>query len=318
MAVATLKKRFEHRRTPKTRAGGTSPPLTVTPERRDLQFDLPAERISNWFPLGESASIFLNTLSIFFPEGERFFIASIRHYRDNGAISDPELQKAVRAFIGQEATHGREHEDYNALSVAAGFPIDELEGRVSALLDRLLDTLPPSMALSATTALEHWTAVLGGFLLEHPEVMNKAEPTFRDMWMWHAVEETEHKGVAFDVFREVVGSDAKAEAIRMLGLVVATIVFWSLVADFHLRMMRAHAASQRGRAGKRGGLLRRIARGTKNGVALFRFTLGDQPGFMRRAAPLILDYFRPGFHPWDHDNRHHLALAEELAARHTA
>ena len=47
----------------------------------------------------------MNALSTTFPDGERFFIDSVRNFQDQ--IKDPKLQKDIRAFIGQEANHGK-------------------------------------------------------------------------------------------------------------------------------------------------------------------------------------------------------------------
>lgn len=285
------------------------------PIRRDMAFDLPPDRATNWHGMGEQTSVFMNTLSIFFPHGERFFIDSLRHYRDSGAITDPELLEAVRAFIGQEAMHGREHDEFNAMVNDAGLPAAELEAEVKQLLDFLQAWLPPSLQISATCALEHWTAIMGGMLLDNPDVFVGSEPRYRDMWMWHAMEETEHKGVAFDVYRAVLGNGLKAEAIRGLGQVIATAVFWAHVFRFHPKMMRALHA-QKAAAGKtRKRSLRQRVRGA---IELAQFTVGTKPGFIRALVPEWLTYFRPGFHPWDVDNSHHLAGVEELESRYAA
>lgn len=285
------------------------------PIRRDIAFKLPAERATNWHGMGEQVTVFMNTLSLFFPHGERFFIDSIRHYRDAEQIDDPELQQAVRAFIGQEAMHGREHDEFNAMVDDAGLPVLELEAKVKTLLDFLQAHLPPSMQLSATCALEHWTAIMGGMLLDNPEVFDGSEPRFRDMWMWHAMEETEHKGVAFDVYRAVLGKGVKAETLRATGLVLATLLFWALVFNFHPKMMKALQQQQatQGKRKRRG--LRQRVRGL---VDLAQFTVGTKPGFLRALLPEYLSYFRPGFHPWDVDNRHHLEGVEALAERYAA
>ena len=285
------------------------------PVRRDLAFDLPPDRATNWHGMGEQVSVFMNTLSIVVPHGERFVIDALRHYRDTGAIRDPELQEAVRAFIGQEAMHGREHDEFNAMVAAAGLPAAELEDEVKRLLDGLQAVLPASFQLSATCALEHWTAIMGGMLLDNPQVFDGSEPRYRDMWMWHAMEETEHKGVAFDVYRAVVGDGVKAEAIRALGLVLATAIFWAHVFRFHPKMMRALHAQQRTANKGRTRTLRQRLRGA---VELAQFTVGTKPGFLRQLVPEFLSYFRPGFHPWDTDNSHHLAGVEALQDRYAA
>ena len=211
--------------------------------------------------------------------------------------------------------HGREHDAFNAMVADAGLPVERLEARVERLLSTIQKRLPPSFQLSATCALEHWTAMMGGQLLENPELFEGCEPRYRDMWMWHAMEETEHKGVAFDVYRAVVGKGVKAEAIRALGLVVATAIFWPRVFEFHTEMMIAHG-KQQARNGKR---RKRSLRKTLKGAAdLVQFTVGTKPGFLRQLVPEYLSYFRPGFHPWDKDNRETLEGMPELEARYAA
>lgn len=97
----------------------------MQPTRRDLHFKLSTESVSNWHAEGPQVTHFFNALSIFFPVGERFFIHTVRQYRER--VTDPELQKAITAFIGQEAMHGREHEEVQR-SAHANWPADSTHG----------------------------------------------------------------------------------------------------------------------------------------------------------------------------------------------
>jgi len=38
--------------------------------------------------------------------------------------------------------------------------------------------------------------------------LNFADPTSRELWRWHSLEEMEHKAIAFDVFNQVSGEEA--------------------------------------------------------------------------------------------------------------
>ena len=177
----------------------------MIPIRRDVRCSLPAERIRDWHSRGPPVTHFFNALSIFFPVGERFFIASIRNYRDQ--VTDAQLKEAVTAFIGQEAMHGREHERYNRLLKDDGMPVSALERSVAWALGAAQKLMPKSWQLATTLALEHHTAILADRLLSRPDLLQDSEPAFARLWRWHALEETEHKGVAFDVWNEVVGGD---------------------------------------------------------------------------------------------------------------
>ena len=168
----------------------------VMPERRDLHFLPPGDRICDWHQAGPNVTQFMNALSLFFPAGERMFIDAVRAYRDE--IPDPDLRKAATAFIGQEAMHSREHIEYNRLMDAAGLPASELDAQVWAHTEYVKNNSAKVTPLLMTIALEHFTALMGDTLLRHPEQMAGSQPDYERMWRWHALEEVEHKAVAYD------------------------------------------------------------------------------------------------------------------------
>lgn len=268
--------------------------IQVDPIRRNLKFLLPHDKATNWNPGGLHITQFYNALSIFFPAGERFFIQSVRNYRDE--ITDPRLKEQISAFIGQEGFHTREHEDYNRALVEAGLPVEALDQVVVDVLETV-KKLPRSLQLAATVALEHLTAVLGDTLLRDPELLAGCDPHFAAIWRWHAIEETEHKAVCYDAYEQLFGRGAAAYAQRSLAFVLANVIFWSLYVPFLLTLVR-----------KSGGLA-----DLRGWAGLGNFLLG-KPGILRRVVPEWMDFFRPGFHPWMHDNRQHLAEAEALMA----
>src|SRR5438874_12327201 len=65
------------------------------------------------------------SLSSVFPDGEDFFVRSVRHFRDQ--VTDPALKRQVAGFIGQEAMHGREHRALNDRLDALGYPTKLVE-----------------------------------------------------------------------------------------------------------------------------------------------------------------------------------------------
>ncbi|MEE3320624.1 MAG: metal-dependent hydrolase [Pseudomonadota bacterium] len=269
--------------------------VSILPIRRNLKFNLNPAKAITWHKDGLNVSQFLNTMSLFFPVGERFFIDSVRKYRDQ--ITDPDLQKAVTAFIGQEAMHGREHDEYNNYVAEAGTPLHAQEAAVTKLLKAVQDYTPDAFQLAATVALEHLTAILGGGLLDLPEIMEGSDEGYKAIWNWHALEETEHKAVAFDVYTTVIGDDTQlgAYALRTSTLVAATGIFFALMIPFYLHNVRIH-----------GGLF-----DLKGWRAVARHTWGRK-GIFRNITKPWFDWFKPGFHPWDHDNREQLENFEKL------
>src|SRR5690606_4920788 len=135
--------------------------------------DIPAY----WMGNDPFLSLFLTALSAVFPEGERFFVDSVRRYRD--LIENPVLKKAVSAFIGQEAHHSKEHKGLNDLMTRKGYPVDEIENKVGMGLTYLRKVLPPERQLAMTCALEHFTAILAELLLTSPELIERMDPRLR-------------------------------------------------------------------------------------------------------------------------------------------
>jgi hypothetical protein len=253
--------------------------------RRDLRFDFAECDLRTWHPEGLHVAHFFNALSIFFPEGEKFFIDSVRHYRKK--VHSPKLEQEVKGFIGQEAMHSREHRNYNEALAAAGLPVERLEDSVKAHLAFVRTHRSPEDHLAATIALEHFTAIMADMLLSDDRLLAGADPRMAAVWRWHAIEETEHKAVAYDVYREALGSGRAAYARRVLVMLLATVDFWLRVFRFHFALVRADGA----------------ALDLRGWWKVFRF-LWIKPGGLRKLARPWLDYFRRDFHPWQHDNFH--------------
>jgi uncharacterized protein len=249
------------------------------PEIRNLQFDVGAHVPRYWHGGRKSITAFFNNLSVFFPVGERFFIASLKAHKE--FIKDPKLAAEARAFYAQEGIHSREHVRYNAMLREQGYPIEAMEQRVDALLKLVARSTPKRMQLGVTCALEHFTALMADMLLGDDRLLEGADPTMARLWRWHAAEENEHKAVAFDVFRAAGGTYAE-RAWTMIG---ATIIFWAKVLEHQVRMMHAD----------------KILFSPREWLALGKF-LFVEPGGLRRLLPKYFSYFRINFHPWDHDN----------------
>ncbi len=275
----------------------SSSPLPV--EQRDIHFPITGTQLRDWHPMGPHVSQHLNALSLFFPEGEKFFIDSVRHYRHQ--ITDPKLQSEVKGFIGQEAMHGREHRAYNQALADAGYPAVELERKAVKQLELGRKLLPPSGQLAATIALEHFTAILAEVLLSDDDFLADAPPKMAALWRWHAIEETEHKAVAFDVYQTAVGTGLKAYFLRCSIMLSASIRFVIQTVYTHYRLMK-HDGLQRDWKGWRA----------------FMGFLFKKPGVLRKIALPWLSYFKPGFHPWQHDNRHHVERWKAEYAKHQA
>lgn len=178
-----------------------------------------------WHAAGPFATHFYDALSSTFPFGEAFFVRAVLHYRDE--IRDPALRERIRGFAGQEGQHSRLHDEHMALLSSHGY---RFLARRNRFVDRMLrfhNRRTPRFSLALTAALEHLTAILARRLLadsaRHTDAMH---PAMAPLWRWHALEEAEHKGVAYDVLIAVApgrGLRAVAMGIDTLFLCLETL-----------------------------------------------------------------------------------------------
>ncbi|CAN5867744.1 metal-dependent hydrolase [soil metagenome] len=219
------------------------------------------------------------SLSAVFPDGEDFFVRSVRHYRDE--VTDPELKRQVAGFIGQEATHGREHRVLNDRLDELGYPTKRMERFTKWGLAKREQIFSPKANLAATAALEHYTATLAEVLLRDPEARAAlGRQEVLDVLLWHALEENEHKAVAFDVYKAVGGSE-RTRVVTMNAITVTFIVGMSLQAVVSMLGDRATYRPSTLRAS-----IRRLRR---------------SPWLRRDVWLQLRDYNRPDFHPEDRD-----------------
>ena len=256
----------------------------VTPHReikaRRIGFE-PERTTTKYFAAGDPImSHVVATLSALFPEGEDFFVESVKAHRSQ--VTDPELKRQVSGFIGQEALHSREHEAFNRRLAELGFRTRGVDTFTRWLLGLVSATTPRSWQLAVTAALEHYTATLAEVLLGDPAARERiTDDEIRSLLLWHAFEESEHKAVAFDVYATTVASERLRAGIMNLttAIFLAVAVGWTtvgVVADIetYRRPLR---------------VLRGLGR------------LPASPWLRRDVIRRIRDYNRRGFHPDDHD-----------------
>ncbi len=178
--------------------------------------NLPFEGVpQHWFGDNAMQTHIFNGLNLVFPDGERFFVRAVMDHVDR--IESPELRAQIKGFAGQEGWHAHEHERYFATMRAQGYRIDGFLRSFRKFVAWHTKYLPASLRLSVTAGAEHYTATLGAFALENPR-MHEAHPVMRRLIAWHAIEEIEHKAVAFDVLRATNPS----YALRIAGFLIAT------------------------------------------------------------------------------------------------
>ena len=272
-----------------TNRAGASFPV----RRMDFDFDTVPEY---WMNKSAGLTHFMTALSALFPAGEKFFIDSVRAVRQHPSIKDnQELQREISAFIGQEAMHTQEHVGFNASAQKFGHDVDRLDRitdrviqstrKVFTFLGKPVGITQEMVDLTATTALEHFTATIASQLLVNPYIQElMTDETMKTMWLWHAIEENEHKAVAYDVFEGVFGRGLKAYALRTGSLVTAMATLFVVQSYFVLRLLQDDKQLN--------------LRSLKD---IYIYAYSPSKGVITGMTKEMLVYFRPKFHPNDLD-----------------
>jgi len=258
----------------------TSNPTRTVPTRR-ISFEESLRDLPRHFAADGDLvlSHLAASLSAVFPDGEDFFVRSVRHFRDQ--ITDPELKRQVNGFIGQEAMHGREHRTFNDRLAELGYPTKAFERITRVGLTTRERLLPPKSNLAVTAGLEHFTATLAELVLTKPEARDLfGHDEVRNLFLWHALEESEHKAVAFDVYRAVGGTE-RMRIWTMRFIMIGFIL--GMTVQTTLSVLADRDAWRRGRIFKSLWNLRK--------APFLRIAIWRQ----------LQEYNRPGFHPDDRD-----------------
>jgi predicted metal-dependent hydrolase len=186
----------------------------------------------HWYKNNPIATHFMNAEHLVFPEGEKFFIRSVKAFADVYK-KDPELKKRVNNFIGQEGTHFAEHQKFwdimeshdlqpmKFVNVLRKTAWNGLEKFIRQNLNK--NRFADKLCLSITVGLEHYTAMFAETGITKKHISKEMPDEMKDLFLWHAAEEIEHKAIPFDVLKAVDGS----YTLRIGGMVIATIALWS-------------------------------------------------------------------------------------------
>jgi len=266
--------------------------LSITP--RDRRFGREAAAPRLWHGGRVEATAIYNALSTTFPAGEAFFVESVRAFREG---APPKLAEEIKGFTTQEAIHSREHDAFNKRAADAGYDLSKLEAQVEKRL-AVARERGPFANLAATMALEHFTAILAHELLGNPRHLDGAEQETADLWRWHAIEEIEHKGVAYDTWLWATRDWPRFKR-------------WKVKARIMMYVTRNFVVD------RTAGSLELMRQDGVTGLkawSLLMTYLWVRPGVFRKIAGAWFKFFLPGFHPWNEDDRHLLAGYASIAS----
>ena len=233
-----------------------------------------------WFAGDPFLTRMFDALSLTFPDGERYFIQSVRLFRDQ--IQDPDLKQRVADFIRQEAQHGIAHDKMNQIMKDQGMPVDQFIQRLNKVFKFELKYRSPQYNIAMTAAAEHLTALMAETFYGEKETLQDAHPYVRALFAWHAIEEMEHRDVAFDVMQQVGNVP---EVTRKMALVLTTGLMFGFTLYRANVMLKCDGFNRTQRL--------------KMNVRGLQWLFGKQ-GKLRKMQSQYRDWFKPDFHPSQH------------------
>jgi len=255
-------------------------PIPDIVPRERLDFGLDGDIPRHWLGGDAFKTRLFDAMSTLFPVGERFFITCVRDYKDQ--VTDPTLRAHIKDFTRQEGQHGIVHTKYNDRLTAQGVRVDViLKGQEWRLFGILRKRLSREFTLGVTAAAEHITAIMADAFVERPDILEGADDRIRAVYVWHAMEEMEHKSVAYDVLTKVAKASYRT---RVLSMLLVTVLFPVNVFRIMAHMLKVDGYTRWERT-------KLWAKGL--------WWLYKPGGVFLPLAGRYFAYLKPNFHPWD-------------------
>lgn len=280
-----------------TKASASPESMARAVEIKPRHMSFPFGEVKDKFFFGGNSllTVFAGALSSTFPPGEAEFIESVRNYRDQ--VKDETLLKQIKGFIGQEGHHSHQHKQANLALQRLGIDAVRLEKHLERDIQKHIKrkSVTPKFRLAMTVGMEHLTAIMAEHVLTTPEALAPLNETVQELLYWHAVEEIEHKAVAFDVY--MLCENDQKYLRRVLRLV--TVLFSVRIACYMIGLL----------------FWARKMPSWKDVKGFWSFMFNKKIGLIPGIRSNYKDYFNEGFHPWDHDNQHLVDMWKEKLYR---
>lgn len=259
-------------------------------EPRRLRFPLPGKVTKFWHNGQDIYTYHFNAVALFLPLLENLVVLSLKNARKENLPLN--LKAQLNSLIAQEALHGSEFHRFNQRTISQHYPLEtkQVKMRFFRAIARGIHAFSSTFHYGFSAAGEHITAISSDLFLRQPSLFKDVEPTYSAIWRWHCIEEIEHKTVAYDVFEALNGN----YFVRILTMIMITFQFSLSYVKPIFAMMRKD----------------------RNHLSLsfyyraFKFYWAKE-GICRKLFKPYLDYYKPSFHPKEHDN---LALIEQWKA----
>ncbi|MEC3916219.1 metal-dependent hydrolase [Nocardia sp. CDC160] len=172
--------------------------LTFAFEQHDVPF--------LWNPENPAFSSMANAVSFLAIGFEKMIVQMITQAKP--LFTDPEVAEEADAFMRQEGQHSTAHRQHVRGLIRAYPGLQETLDEVVGEFDKLTANTPLKYRLAYTADLEAtFTSVFKLMLDNEATLFRPGDDRVASLFIWHFVEEVEHRSSALIIFDSLVGSD---------------------------------------------------------------------------------------------------------------
>lgn len=172
---------------------------------RRIRFDFDDAVPFNWNPANPAFSTYMNMVSIMAICFEKMIVAAVREAMPH--ITDPDVAEEAEAFLRQEAQHANSHRRHVRALIRAYPGLQQTLDASVAAYDHLTETTPLRYRLAYIADLEATFTPFFKMLLDYEDTLFRTgDDRVASLFVWHFVEEVEHRSSALIVYDAVVGN----------------------------------------------------------------------------------------------------------------
>jgi predicted metal-dependent hydrolase len=177
--------------------------MTVLEVRRP-KFDFTGDVPWEWNPDNPQFSFFMNATSIIAICFEQMIVAAVQEAKP--LITDPEVAAEATAFLRQEAQHSSSHRKHVAALIKRYPGLQHTFDAAMSSFDNVTATTSLKYRLAYVADLEAtFTPTFKMMLDNEATLFRPGDDRVASLFMWHFVEEVEHRSSALVIYDAVIG-----------------------------------------------------------------------------------------------------------------
>jgi predicted metal-dependent hydrolase len=212
-------------------------PVVTDVTFRKMRFDVDKSIPFQWNPNNPASGVQANMISFMAVGFERYIVLAVREALET--MTDPQLREEAEVFIAQESQHTAAHRKHVNAMIARYPGLRDVLNEVNKSYEQLYEEHPLKFHLAYIASLEATFPPLFTFMIEYRDHLYNGDSRIASLFLWHYIEEIEHRSSAELIFDGVVGD--RFYRLRTLRRSMAHV---TVLADLIAEGFRAHVPAE--------------------------------------------------------------------------